>query len=165
MRSISQADQIHTDAQRLHELVVAFGRIQSLRDPMRERTSQLHFTPPQFHTLFWLGVDGTLPMGEIAAHCGITEKTITGVVDRLEREGYVQRTRDAEDRRVVHVRLSRKGATTFRRLERGLFAKLSRFLSLIEPADRRSLLGIMERLLRRVTSTINSENSRRVALH
>jgi DNA-binding MarR family transcriptional regulator len=152
MRSISNPGQISDDAQRLHDLMIALGRFRTLRDPLADSVEELAFTAPQIHTLYWLGVEGPLPMGEVAGHCGITDKTITGVVDRLEREGYVQRVRDERDRRVVRVQLSKKGATTFRRFQTGLLQRLTRFLSMLEPADRSHLLQILERLLANVAS-------------
>jgi DNA-binding MarR family transcriptional regulator len=42
-------------------------------------------------------------MSDISRVVGLSNSTITGIVDRLERNGYVSRTRDQEDRRVVWV--------------------------------------------------------------
>jgi len=38
--------------------------------------------------------------------------TISGIVDRLETGGYLQRRRSTDDRRVVHLRLTEKGKRT-----------------------------------------------------
>jgi len=46
---------------------------------------------------------GRMTAGELAGQTGLTSGAITGVLDRLERVGYVQRTRDDEDRRRVLV--------------------------------------------------------------
>jgi DNA-binding MarR family transcriptional regulator len=50
-----------------------------------------------------LGQHGPLTPGRLAALSGLTTGTVTGVVDRLERAGFVRRERDAADRRKVHV--------------------------------------------------------------
>lgn len=42
-------------------------------------------------------------MSDISRVVGLSNSTVTGIVDRLERNGYVARTRDQEDRRVVWV--------------------------------------------------------------
>ncbi|QQG51164.1 MAG: MarR family transcriptional regulator [Candidatus Saccharibacteria bacterium] len=42
--------------------------------------------------------------GKLAAKCGLTTGAITGVIDRLEREGLVTRTRDPKDRRRVFLK-------------------------------------------------------------
>lgn len=42
--------------------------------------------------------------GKLADYCGLTTGAITGLVDRLERAGFVQRERDNEDRRRVYIK-------------------------------------------------------------
>jgi DNA-binding MarR family transcriptional regulator len=49
------------------------------------------------------GNGGPIPAGEVSAHMHITSGTLTGVLDTLERKGYVRRTPDRDDRRSVLV--------------------------------------------------------------
>jgi len=42
--------------------------------------------------------------GKLAEYCGLTTGAITGLVDRLERAGFVMRERDSEDRRRVYIK-------------------------------------------------------------
>jgi DNA-binding MarR family transcriptional regulator len=51
-----------------------------------------------------LNLHGPMPAGRLAELTGLTTGAITGVVDRLERAGYVRRERDPADRRKVIVR-------------------------------------------------------------
>ena len=46
---------------------------------------------------------GPTTPGQLARHTGLTTGAMTAVIDRLERAGYVRRSRDAEDRRRVLV--------------------------------------------------------------
>jgi DNA-binding MarR family transcriptional regulator len=55
----------------------------------------------QFLTL--LEVHGPLSPGRLAELSGLRTGTVTGVLDRLERVGYVRRERSADDRRKVIV--------------------------------------------------------------
>ena len=41
---------------------------------------------------------------------------MTGIIDRMEREGLVARERSTDDRRVVHIRLTEKGAKLAREI-------------------------------------------------
>lgn len=50
-----------------------------------------------------LGRHGPLTPGRLAALSGLTTGTVTGVIDRLERAGFVRRARDPDDRRKVIV--------------------------------------------------------------
>jgi DNA-binding MarR family transcriptional regulator len=59
---------------------------------------------PTDHKAFTL-IDrhGPLTAGDVAALTGLTTGAVTGVIDRLERAGYVQRTKDPRDRRKVVI--------------------------------------------------------------
>jgi DNA-binding MarR family transcriptional regulator len=50
-----------------------------------------------------LAQSGPITAGELAARTGLTTGAITGVIDRLEKAGFVRRVRDAGDRRRVIV--------------------------------------------------------------
>ncbi|WP_280270429.1 MarR family transcriptional regulator [Nocardia wallacei] len=54
---------------------------------------------------------GSLTAGELARRTGLTTAAVTTVVDRLERAGFVVRTRDATDRRRVVVELQAERAS------------------------------------------------------
>lgn len=150
MRNISELDDA---ARRMMELLVAVGRRNSLRDPLAQLTESLELTPPQLHGVLWLGQDGPLSMGELARRVGVTEKTITGIVDRLEREGYALRERDPSDRRVVHVRLTPRGREISDRVHAQAQENLGHFLSLLDPEERAALLRIFEKLVGRLSES------------
>jgi DNA-binding MarR family transcriptional regulator len=54
-------------------------------------------------TLFLLQGLGPLTAGEIAQHTGLTTASVTSLLDRLERKGFVRRVRDTQDRRRIIV--------------------------------------------------------------
>ena len=64
---------------------------------------QVGLGPTDEKTLFLLRGLGSLTAGEIAQHTGLTTASVTNLIDRLERKGFVQRVRDASDRRRVIV--------------------------------------------------------------
>jgi DNA-binding MarR family transcriptional regulator len=63
--------------------------------------------------------------GDLARLTGLTTGAITGVIDRLERDGYVRRERDTGDRRKVTVVPTGKGGEAFAAVFGPLFAELS----------------------------------------
>ncbi len=131
-------------------LLTTLGRKRSLRDPLASACEQMQLTPSQVHALMWLGQDGTLTMGELARRIGITEKTVTGVVDRLEREGFVQRERSATDRRVVRCSLASGGQQAYQRLDRMIQQQMGVFLEMLDATDRKALFRLLEKLVRRL---------------
>lgn len=149
-RNIPIEEDLTSDAARLKELLFAMGRRHSLRDPIASVCEELQFTPPQVHALLWLGRDGALTMGELARRLGVTEKTVTGVVDRLERESHVQRERITGDRRVVHCRLTPKGQETYQQLDGFLLEAVTQIVGLLDGSDREALFRIIEKLTRKL---------------
>jgi DNA-binding MarR family transcriptional regulator len=51
----------------------------------------------------FLILEGSVTAGRLAEVTGLTTGAITGVVDRLEKAGFVRRTRDENDRRKVFI--------------------------------------------------------------
>jgi DNA-binding MarR family transcriptional regulator len=141
---------IRDDARALHERFLSLARRRSLRDPVSASCEELGLTAPQVHALLWLGHDGPLTMGELARRVSVTEKTVTGIVDRLERDGYLRRERDEADRRVVRARATTRGAEVSRVISDGMLERLARLLALLGPADRRALFRILDRIALRL---------------
>lgn len=57
-----------------------------------------------------------LTPGRLRDHLGLTSGAVTACLDRLERAGHIRRSRDSEDRRVVHLHYApgaRSAARTF----------------------------------------------------
>jgi DNA-binding MarR family transcriptional regulator len=50
---------------------------------------------------------GPMPAGRLAELTGLTTGAVTGIVDRLEKAGYVRRVNDPKDRRITIIELIR----------------------------------------------------------
>lgn len=66
-------------------------------------------TSPQFIALQWLLEEGDLTIGELSNKISLAFSTTTDLVDRMEKNELVERTRDQKDRRVVRIHLLEKG--------------------------------------------------------
>ena len=76
-----------------------------VRDPQTQRLLSRH----QASILDHLDELDPTTVNDLARHMGVTPGTMSLAIDRLERKGYVVRTRDTADRRRVHVRLTSAG--------------------------------------------------------
>lgn len=77
-----------------------------------QSVAQHDLTLPQFLTLAFLArASHHCSMNQLAEATHQDAATMTGVVDRLERLGLVERTRSLQDRRVVLVRPTAKGVS------------------------------------------------------
>lgn len=67
--------------------------------------------------LISLRTKGPLVMTALSAACEHSTAAATGMVDRLEKDGYVKREHGSADRRVIHVHLTTKGTEFLQSLE------------------------------------------------
>lgn len=76
---------------------------------IKHELSEEHFTVPQFEIISCLDRKTGLSLSEIAERLLVSGGNVTGIIDRLERDGYVHRVRDKIDRRIVRALLTEKG--------------------------------------------------------
>lgn len=65
-------------------------------------------TPTQGMMIGMLGKHEKMKVSEISQKMGLNNSTVSGIIDRLERQGMVERLRSEEDKRVVFITLSSK---------------------------------------------------------
>src|SRR5690606_36967246 len=74
-------------------------------------------TLPRFDLMAQLQrAPGGMKMSELSRHMMVTNGNITGITDQLEKEGMVQRTRNATDRRSSLIKLTPKGRRAFTKM-------------------------------------------------
>ena len=71
---------------------------------------------------------GPLGPGALARRTGLHPATMTGIIDRLERGGWITRERDPNDRRAITIRLQRSRARQILRLFGGMNAEMVRIM-------------------------------------
>ncbi|HYM83804.1 MAG TPA: MarR family transcriptional regulator [Candidatus Dormibacteraeota bacterium] len=74
-----------------------------------ERMLRLGLTPGHLHAMSILDRHGELPMSGLADSLDVSLSNMTGLVDRMEERGLVERHRVPDDRRVVMVRITDGG--------------------------------------------------------
>jgi DNA-binding MarR family transcriptional regulator len=93
--------------------------------------------------------DRRLKMTELADYLGLDKSTMTGLVDRAEKRGLLERAPNSTDGRAVDVFLSADGVQLAEGLRADVTQSLSLRTSTLTPADRRRLLALLESLLSR----------------
>jgi DNA-binding MarR family transcriptional regulator len=88
---------------------VAYAFAEVLKQCCLEHDKQYIVTPPQWGVLALLDDTDGLTIGTISQRRRVDAPTITGIVNRLEQNGLVERRHDREDRRVVKVFLTAEG--------------------------------------------------------
>ncbi len=90
------------------------------------------------------GADG-LPCGEIANRMITRDPDITRLLDRLERRGLAQRSRESKDRRVVTARITQTGLDLLGSMDEPMVDTLKHLLEHLGPKDLRTLIELLER--------------------
>jgi len=104
-------------------------------------------TPSQYNILRILrGEGGPLPILEIANRTVTVVPGITGLIDRLEQAQFVRRQRCDQDRRVVYVALTDKGAKTLAELDGPVLALHKQLMGHLSPAEAKQLSRLLEKV-------------------
>jgi DNA-binding MarR family transcriptional regulator len=94
----------------ISETMQALRRIiKALQDYSQDISNQFGITGPQLWALKTIFQHGDLSLSELSKRMYLHPSTMTGVVDRLEKKGFVVRKRDEGDRRVIQLQLTPQG--------------------------------------------------------
>ena len=118
-----------------------------------------NLTLPQWMALGCIGHAGREGAGEGLTHSELGQRLmlskapITGVVDRLERAGFVTRTTSPSDRRVSRIRTTEVGLQVWREVRDTMRAKSAEHCECLGAEGREQLLSLLSRLLEQVASS------------
>ena len=107
---------------------------------------------PQFFLLGHLGSHGPTGMSRIAQLMGHSTPAATGLVQRLEKLGYVLRSHEQEDRRKVTVTVTPKGSHLVEGVRLEMIANLEKVMERLEPGEQRAWLDIYKKIHEYCTS-------------
>ena len=101
-----------------------------------------------------LGADPCAPgprtPAELAEAAGVTRATMTGLVDTLERDGYVTREPDPVDRRMMSVLLTAKGEAFLHDFLPGHFKVAGATMSTLSESERKTLVRLLVKIQQQV---------------
>lgn len=103
-------------------------------------------TAPQLVVLRELDRREEATGGELARAASVSHATVTGILDRLEKRGLVQRSRSAQDKRRVPARLTEAGRLVLRSAPRPLQTQFVARLRELEAWERTSILSCLQRV-------------------
>lgn len=107
----------------------------------------------QFKVLYKLDCVGTLKVSELAESTGLTSGAITGVTDKLLTEGYVDRVRAEDDRRVVYIEMTAKGKDMLEQVLETQKKTISTFFHSLPEEDIQHLKRIFAHMLANIEQT------------
>lgn len=99
------------------------------------------------HIIEAIGLDEPKRMSEIAKRMNVTLGTLTTAIDGLNRKGYVNRSRDTKDRRVVNISLTDKGIKAFYHHEKFHQTMIEQIKEHLNHEERRILSETLQKLI------------------
>jgi len=118
----------------------------SLHARLSERNTLGDITVSQFSVLEALYHLGSMTQGEVSTKVLKSGSNMTTVIDNLERDGLVQRERDAKDRRVIHVHLTEAGTSKLEAVLPGHIAALVEEFSILSASEQETLGELCRKL-------------------
>jgi DNA-binding MarR family transcriptional regulator len=119
-------------AERIAQIFAEFmGAIREFRCAAGVQLVRAGVSMTHLHLMWILEQHGDLAMGRLAEILDVSVSSATGIVDRMEERGLVDRVRVPDDRRVVLVRISDRGREVLRQtdvLKEDLMAEIVRRL-------------------------------------
>lgn len=104
---------------------------------------EINLTGPQGMLVGTLAHCGEMKISDLSEKLGLSNSTVSGIVDRLEKQGLVERIRSEKDRRVVYVCVSDE----FRRNAKEHYCEIERrFEAMMSKATPKELDAIIDGL-------------------
>jgi DNA-binding MarR family transcriptional regulator len=132
------------DAERMADIIGVLQR--KFLGNLSKELARGNVSFPQYFLLGYLAQHEFLTMSEIAQKMGHTTAAATGLVDRLEALGYVQRAHARDDRRKIQVHITDNGAALVARIREDMVNNLLRIMTQLSRQDQRTWLQIYEKI-------------------
>lgn len=143
MNSPSTFPSVLRELTRTHQVFLAYAAC---------HVHTLDLTLPQFDIILTLGNTAGMTFKQLGKKTIITKGTLTGVINRLEDKGLVQRMASKTDGRSQIVRLTTEGAALFRRAYPEHLEFIYRIFNDYSPED----IEILESALRKMREAVTA---------
>ena len=132
----------------IKEIVGAIRRlVKAVYLDTSKMSRQYGLTGSQSGVLRCLIQEGSQSSAELSRQLHVTPSNITGIIDRLEKKGLVERIRKAGDRRVAIIQLTEAGKTLSKQLPDPIEIKLISELGDLEPDQVQQLGNSLSQIL------------------
>ena len=125
--------------------------------PMSRGGPRAELTLTQYHALSFLAARGEASVQELKNMLGFAQSTTSVLVEKLQKEGWVEKRRDRRDHRVVKVRPLPKGLRLVQRFRKNAETNLQR---LVDAAGEEAVKDLFDALEKAAVATAMLEPSK-----
>ena len=154
----TEAETTPTASEVVMTLIATSHRLQRVFNTRLSRQQgAVKLSGPRLRLLLAVEEEGRLRMGDVAENLGITSRTVTTLVDALEKEGLLARLPDPTDRRATLLELTEKARTQFEQVRHLQMELGEELVAPLDQQQRRQLLDLLSRLNQEVLGDEASE--------
>jgi DNA-binding MarR family transcriptional regulator len=134
---LAAATDTRSSADDLTDRIVADFRVTigTMKCAMSERLVRLGISMAQLNIMYTLQRNGVMTMSHLADVLGVSLSNATGLVDRMEERGFIERSRVPEDRRVVLVHVTQAGTQLIQESDALSDELMRNVLAHLDPAE------------------------------
>lgn len=119
---------------------------EGLEDTLAPAAAESGLTLTQARLLICCAHQPDLTAGELSRRTGIAAANISSMCKRLERDGLLQRLRDPQDERLVHIRLTERGEAAMQAMDAAIAARYGRALGEEDPEELAQIMAGLQKL-------------------
>jgi len=113
---------------------------------LSQKVSELNITSVQAMVLGFLDDEDRITSSELGKRTELDSATLTGILDRLEAAGFIERKGNPDDRRSIRIHLTTQGKLMSREATRVITEANLEFLKVLTDAQKRDLHGLIKKL-------------------
>ena len=140
-----QMDELHDFEKKIMEVKDFYIEFFKKTLVMNGKGSGLDFTLSEIKALAAFRGDQEYTMGELSRNAQVAMPSMTEMIDKLEKHGMAERSRDENDRRVVKVRLTEKGKKLRKEFMQKRFNDLKAIFGRLSSAELDELIASLKK--------------------
>lgn len=143
-----------SDARHLSDALGELIRVVQFRD--RDRACCYDVSVSQCYALKGIVDEGGLTINDLAAHLYLDKSTASRIANGLVQKGLIERRRDSEDGRIVHLVATEEGARLCGKIEGDLASEYAELLTDFDPEIRAAITRLVARLGRSFAARVEA---------
>jgi MarR family transcriptional regulator for hemolysin len=121
------------------------------------RLTLLELSSGYMPVFFALAAGKPLPQKELARRAAVEQPTMTATLNRMERDGLVERVTDPDDRRSALVSLTAKARGKLRGVLKAVDDTNAEGLANLSPAEREQFMGLARKIIATLEASLRNE--------
>ncbi|MFT6957460.1 MAG: DNA-binding MarR family transcriptional regulator [Halieaceae bacterium] len=132
---------------RLEQVLVSLRRVIRATDLHSRHLAKISgLTAPQILLLQAIRKLEGAPVGQLAKEVSLSQATVTSILDRLEKKGYIERERSIVDKRKVHAQLTEHGIEILKDAPQPLQTEFSNQFNDLQEWEQTMIIAALQRV-------------------